>query len=289
MHCIALGDTITKEKQGGYTGRIKLIERVHNPTDDEVRTPIIFHIPHSATRIPDDVRKQFILSDEELEKEILRMTDWHTDDLFGGFGDVVKIVFPVSRLVVDPERFTDDDLEAMSLKGMGVIYTKTSGGYRLRKRLNNSEKQSLLDKYYYPHHQCLEQTVQLALGKNGRCLVVDCHSFPSEPLPYEDDQSSNRPDICIGTDDFHTPKMLADKVSYYFESLGYKTALNRPFSGALVPYPFFEKNQAVSSIMIEVNRGLYMDEGSTQKYGRFKMIQQHLRGMAASLSEVIAV
>jgi len=253
-----------------------------------MRTPPIFHIPHSATRIPADIRKQFLLSEEELEREILRMTDWHTDELFGKFGNVVKIVFPVSRIVVDPERFTDDNLEAMSLKGMGVIYTRTSGGYRLRKRLNNVEQQSLLDRYYYPHHRCLKQVVQLALEDNGRCLVVDCHSFPSKPLPYEDDQSSNRPDICIGTDAFHTPKTIADRILYYFEDLGYKTAINRPFSGALVPYSFYEKNKAVSSIMIEVNRGLYMDEESGQKSRRYELIQEHLSGMVAFLSEIIA-
>ena len=65
---------------------------------------LVFHIPHSSTVIPTDVRKQFCLSDEELEKEINAMTDWHTYELFQSakLPDDGIAVFPVSRIVVDP-------------------------------------------------------------------------------------------------------------------------------------------------------------------------------------------
>jgi hypothetical protein len=32
----------------------------------------------------------------------------------------------------------------------------------------------------------------------GRCLIIDCHSFPSVALPYELDQREERADFCIG-------------------------------------------------------------------------------------------
>ena len=38
-------------------------------------------------------------------------------------------MFPVSRLVVDPERFIADPMECV---GMGVVYTRTSNGEVLR-------------------------------------------------------------------------------------------------------------------------------------------------------------
>lgn len=40
---------------------------------------MILLIPHSSTRIPDDIRKNILLSDHELELELLRMTDAFTD------------------------------------------------------------------------------------------------------------------------------------------------------------------------------------------------------------------
>jgi len=95
---------------------------------------MIYHIPHSSCRIPPDLRSAFLLNDQALGDEQRKMTDAYTDDLFGshaGTEDTV-ITFPVSRLVVDPERFLDDALETMARYGMGVIYERTSSGDPLR-------------------------------------------------------------------------------------------------------------------------------------------------------------
>lgn len=62
---------------------------------------VLLHIPHASTVIPEDVRGQFVLSDDELARELVRMTDWHTDALFAppdARFDAVE--FPVSRLVL---------------------------------------------------------------------------------------------------------------------------------------------------------------------------------------------
>lgn len=50
------------------------------------------------------------------------MTDAFTDDLFHfDIPGMQEIIYPVSRLVVDSERFINDEEEPMSEKGMGVI------------------------------------------------------------------------------------------------------------------------------------------------------------------------
>ena len=85
---------------------------------------MILHIPHSSQHIPEDVRPVILLDDMELREELIRMTDAYTDELFMFPGNV-SVVFPISRLAVDPERFVDDAQEPMAEKGMGVIYTKT--------------------------------------------------------------------------------------------------------------------------------------------------------------------
>src|SRR5665648_935693 len=85
------------------------------------------HVPHSSAEVPADVRPQFLLADDDLARELRFMTDWHTDELFALPPDVaVTIRFPVSRLVVDPERFEDPEAERMEAVGMGAVYTKTS-------------------------------------------------------------------------------------------------------------------------------------------------------------------
>ena len=83
---------------------------------------LVFHVPHDSQLIPNNIRSQFSLSKEELEDELLKMTDHHTLALFARDVPSSQIVHSkVSRLVVDVERFADDTQESMSKVGMGVI------------------------------------------------------------------------------------------------------------------------------------------------------------------------
>jgi N-formylglutamate deformylase len=215
------------------------------------------------------------------------MTDHLTDELVrSALHTAPRIRFPISRLVVDPERFQEDVDEPMSRVGMGVIYERTSHGHLLRQPPTPSERQELLTAYYIPHHGALECAVTGALGRHGRCLILDMHSFPSQPLPYELDQATDRPDICIGTAQFHTPQLLTDELAHRFRDVGLSVAINRPFNGALVPLRYFRKDRCVISIMIEVNRGLYLDEatGTMGKY--FTQVQSTLAKVLDQLIEV---
>ena len=77
------------------------------------------------------------------------MTDWFVDELFSSIQDVggISVVYNVSRLVVDPERFENDTEEIMSSKGMGVIYTKTSDGEKLRSNVPPEQERKNLKSY----------------------------------------------------------------------------------------------------------------------------------------------
>jgi N-formylglutamate amidohydrolase len=213
------------------------------------------------------------------------MTDHLTDDLIAAaLPPAQRVCFPVSRLVLDPERFPIDADEPMSRVGMGVIYERTSHGGLLRLPQPPGVRQHLLETYYAPHHAALEASVASALERHGCCAILDMHSFPSRPLPYELDQASDRPDICIGTDEFHTPEPLADEFVRRFSAESLAVARNRPFSGTIVPMRYLRNDRRVISIMIEVNRRLYLDE-TTGKPGKGF---GHVQSMLASLLEAFA-
>ena len=243
-------------------------------------TETVFHIPHSSVSIPDEFRDDFCLSDTELSEEIRLMTDWHTSELFGGSVQALgkAVEFPVSRLLVDPERFPNDDEESMSKVGMGVLYTLTSHGEPLRhtNMAQGERRKRLIDEFYHPHHTKLQEITEQALDKAGQALIIDCHSFPSIPLPYEPEQDPERPDICLGTDQFHTPLWLLDKLRGAFEKQGYDVQVNKPFAGTLTPLRFYRSDKRVSSIMIEVNRSLYMDESTALKSDQFEKVSQEI-------------
>jgi len=117
-----------------------------------VPSSLIVHVPHASVEIPEDTVSSFSLGSDELEREILRMTDLHTDSLaVAAFRGASIVRFPVSRLIVDPERFEDDGKEPMAAKGMGVIYLSTADLRPLRKRPSAVLREELLARFYRPH------------------------------------------------------------------------------------------------------------------------------------------
>lgn len=245
---------------------------------------VVLHIPHASTVFPDDERARLTLNDAELDAELLVMTDWFTDELFAlSDAHVETVRFPVSRLVLDPERFLDDQSERMAERGMGVVYERTSHGQVLRSALSSTERQLLIDTYYSPHHERLERAVAAELAQSDAALVIDCHSFSSEPLPHEFDQDPLRPDVCIGTDDFHTPTVLVQVIEEFARAHGWSTQVDRPFAGALVPMSYYRMDARVHAVMIEVNRSLYMNEKTGRRLAAFAAVASHLQDLVRLL------
>lgn len=239
---------------------------------------VIFLLPHDSAVIPTSVRQQFVLGNIELAAELLRMTDHLTFELFAEGISAHQIVrAEVSRLVVDCERFENDRLEPMSAVGMGVVYEQTSNGLNLRRSITPIVRQALIDTWYRPYHENLGSTTQQFLDQYDRALLIDAHSFPSMPLPYELDQRTDRPQICIGTDEFHTPKSLETAFVDAFSAAGFDVRINVPFAGALVPLQHYKADRRVSAIMVEVNRGLYLDESSGARNSEFTEVANKIR------------
>jgi hypothetical protein len=99
-----------------------------------------------------------------------------------------SVVYCVSRLVLDPERFTDDAMEPMAAQGMGAVYTSTTDSTPLRSRLAASERAELLVRFYEP------QTQSQALGEAMRCCTARVSRYPQASLrtPRSVDVSPNR-------------------------------------------------------------------------------------------------
>jgi len=244
---------------------------------------MIFHIPHSSTDIPAEYRSLFLLDSTQLASELLLMTDHFTDELFlaSATNDDSFLRFPVSRLLVDPERFPDDAQEEMSKVGMGAIYRLTHNGESLKD--DQSKREELLTRYFSPHHRNLTARVGESLDLANDALIVDCHSFPKSPLPYELDQTPTRPQICIGVDEFHTPSYLIDTLVNFFSKAGLSVSVNAPFTGSIVPLDYYHSEKKVRSIMIEVRRDGYMDESTGEKSDNFSHMQSLIQGATSVL------
>jgi N-formylglutamate amidohydrolase len=248
----------------------------------------VLHIPHSSGEVPAEERQAICLADGDLDRELQRMTDAYTDDLFPvTYVEAGRVVFPMSRLICDVERFPSDENEPMAARGMGVFYTRTSMGTPFRHLLSPQESQILLDRWYWPHHRKLQILVDEVTARFGRCLIVDCHSFPSVALPYELNQNEHRADICIGTDPFHTPVRVRDSIQLAVKAANWSVAVDAPFAGALVPLAVYRKDRRFSSAMIEVNRRLYMDEQSGTKKTEFEKVRKVVGELIVRAAEAL--
>lgn len=242
----------------------------------------ILHIPHASTKIPAGVTP-YLVSPADLAAQQLALVDHFTDELYDLPG-ADRVVFPVSRFFIDAERFPDDAHEPMSMIGMGVFYTRTTSLTPLRENPPRALRDALLNDYYWPHHKDLETRVMNALARDGKALIIDCHSYPEKPLPYEGDKARlPRPQIGIGTDDFHTPASLSDLASRLFREKGYEVNINVPFAGTLTPLSVYRRDPRVHSIMIEVRRDLYMDEKTGLKHSGFARVQADLTAVMRAL------
>jgi N-formylglutamate deformylase len=250
-------------------------------------SPIVCNVPHSGLSIPDEFLQDFKLNKSELDYEVMYMADNFTDKLYKELLGVSSYIKSnLSRVVVDIERFLDEDDEPMSKVGMSAFYTKTSNGLELR-NISDINKVKLKN-VYNEYHFNLRKLVEKSLNIFPKVVIVDCHSFASKVRAYESDKYENRPDICIGSDTYHTPDILVKIIKNNFESLGYKVEINSPFAGSIVPLEYYGLDKRVESVMIEVNRKLYMNEITFQKLETFNLTSKIIsRAIIKSLNEYI--
>jgi N-formylglutamate amidohydrolase len=224
-------------------------------------SPVLLHVPHSARAIPAQVRAGIVLDDSALERELDHITDAHTAELAERAAALAgvtpwRFVNRLSRLVVDPERFPDER-EEMAAVGMGAVYTRTT--HRGELRPADTDPEPLLARYFRPYARAMTEAVADRLAATGRAVVIDVHSYPSDPLPYELHGGGPRPPVCLGTDAFHTPPELTEAARRAFAPCG-ETGLDSPFAGTYVPLEFYGADARVTALMVEIRRDSYMTE-----------------------------
>ena len=245
--------------------------------------PLILHIPHASLNIP--FNEGYKIGDELLKAEMLKLTDWHTDDLFYSATDIM-IKAPFSRVFCDVERFANDKDEPMSKLGMGALYEQTDTGLLMRE-LNASMRERILKEYYWPHHHLLADAVQVQLANYSKATIVDCHSFTNLPFIRDQNQAPNRPDFNIGTDSYHTPKGLVEFSSGFFKDKGFTVEIDWPYNGSMVPSGYYQSDKRVQSIMLEVNRSLYLREGTNEKSKGYDKIKGVLKEYLEEIKKYI--
>jgi N-formylglutamate amidohydrolase len=228
---------------------------------------ILLHIPHSSTIFPDEIKTRF----DDLDYEERLLIDYYTDELFVPTQEdqrISSVVFPYCRLYCDVERLINDPLEK---EGLGISYSRWVDKDKYSQILRSFSSIQSAFKLYADFHT--EASMKL-LEISGSKLVIDCHSFSSIPNLLNRNPPSDI-DICIGynDDDTRPIKVALGNVVQYFKSKGYKVGVNTPFFNSKT----FSVPVAYHSVMIEVNKRLYMDEQTLEKTDGFYKLKHDIQ------------
>ncbi|MEC9367312.1 MAG: N-formylglutamate amidohydrolase [Pseudomonadota bacterium] len=269
-----------------------LIERPARP-----RAPFVFNSPHSGRIYP----KSF-LSSSRLDPLTLRKSeDSFVEQLFSVVVDrgapLMHACFPRAFLDVNREPYElDPALIADALPGyantrsvrvvgglgtIARIVTETDEIYREPMTLGAALER--INTLYKPYHDALGGLVSECRARFGVAMLVDCHSMPSNSVA---EPGATRPDIVLG-DRFGTScdPELTRFAAQRLRDLGFAVALNKPYAGGFITEHYGRPEQGLHAMQIEVNRALYMDEGSFAQTDGFDALRAKLGMLVDALFE----
>lgn len=220
----------------------------------------LLSIPHSGENIPKDF-ESFLSGDlraykEDVDYKVNELVDIKALQKAG----IAVLVAHVHRICVDLNRAESNC----------VMFWKdnTQGKKLVVKDPTKEETQHFIETYHRPYFEILSSALRdLEKKKKGPVSMIDLHSMPSRPTDYHMKQNPNqkmhRPDFCVS--DRKGLTCSPEFIRFYQEELtkyGHEASLNDPYVGGFVTE--FVNNFRTNNIQIEINRRIYMDEGTKE-------------------------
>ncbi|WP_420394154.1 N-formylglutamate amidohydrolase [Acuticoccus sp.] len=258
--------------------------------------PFVFSAPHSGTVYPRSLLQRTKLSRLTLR----RSEDTFVDDLFAGVGalgaPLLKAHFP--RVYVDLNRdpaeldrtMFDGPVSvpvvgdsARVAGGLGVIARIVGEGQDIYDApLPAQEAADRLSTCYRPYHAALDEAVTGAVEAFGSAVLIDCHSMPSGAVRVET-PGGPRCDVILGDRYGRScAPGLADEFARLLRRGGLAVGRNRPYAGGYITERH-GRPPLVHAIQLEVNRALYMDEGTFVRTANYHPLRSILTDACAGL------
>lgn len=262
----------------------------------ELRLPLVFNSPHSGRVYPNT-----FLAASKLDALALRRSeDAYVEELFAfvaAMGSPLLYAhFPRAYLDVnrepyelDPVLFRDglphyaNTQSVRVVGGLGTIARIVSEADEIyREPLSVGAALERISRLYTPYHTLLRGLLDEAHRQHGVALLIDCHSMPSNPLA---DHDGGRPDFVLG-DRFGSSCSgeFIRRAAAQLKSIGYVVALNKPYAGGYITEHYGRPHEGLHALQIEINRALYMDEGTFEKTQGFERLKCDLEHMVEALA-----
>ena len=232
-------------------------------------TPLIISIPHSGSYYP----KEFLRYKSIDIKKLKIMEDFKTDTFIDKIDLNLADIFiaECSRAVVDLNRSrhsldssmfnskinTIPNEEILLIKsGLGVIPSKCYSEKIFKTKLPNFYLSKMLEIYYDPFHEKLNERINYLKLKFGVVYLIDLHSTPTLS-----NNKKNFPDVIIGD---NYGKSSEESFKKYlintFDNFNLKLSINSPYSGGYITRRYGKKDNNINVLQIEISKNYYMDE-----------------------------
>ena len=256
-----------------------------------MRLPFVISVPHCSGRIPEHIRPDLALSNDEIADSI----DLGTWEIFGTLdaGDILCSEW--SRLVVDLSR----DPERRDHKGViaRIDYFGRSI-YHASAIPDEEEISNRLREYYWPYHNRLREALE---GPHIRGMI-DCHSLCGIGPPEAPDAGRKRKDIVLSNNGDNGGKMtpalgkttcpseLLVFMKQVFLSKGFSVAINDPYTAGFISTHYAGEfaDREKFAVQIEINQDLYTgSETGEISQSRLADVRSRIRGCFDGIAEII--
>lgn len=232
---------------------------------------VIFASPHSGMEYPD-----WFLTTTSLPIHTLRSSeDAFVDQLIDCAPQLgaVALAATMPRSIIDLNRSAREidpllvrgtshhPVNQRTLAGLGVIPRVVAHGRKIHhQKIDREEADRRLRLYWAPYHKQLRALIDEARALTGQAILIDMHSMPEDARAH---LTGTRPDIVLGNrHGMSSSAAVLNHVAAAFETEGFVTRRNSPFSGAYICSAYGRPSQNVHVVQVEMARDLYMHEGS---------------------------
>lgn len=170
--------------------------------------------------------------------------------------------------------------------GLGLIKTKSRYGEPMQeKKLTVAEVRERLDVYYDPYHRELKRIVDDTYANHKMVWQLSCHCMSAIGAPTHADAGKQRADFCLGNIDMTTSsKDFIEYVAAEIKKLGYSVTINTPYVGNELNRRHGAPAKGIESIMVEINKKLFMDTKTFRKTEGFDAVKADLDKLLHSLA-----
>lgn len=259
---------------------------------DEI--PLLVDVSRSGREYPIDFRSQVPFS------AVHDNVSMHVDDLWGAAPDIggtlLFALFPNTYIDVNRDELDiDADLidgewptalkPTASKRGLGLLKSKSRYGEPMQERkLTVAEIMERLDNYHRPYHAEMRRIIDDFKGRLGKAYQLSCHCMSAIGAPTHVDPGQQRADFCLGfqgnIDGGSTTETASrDYVEFLaatIKSFGYTCTINFPYAGGELIKRYGNPSEDVESVLVEINKKLFMDTKTFRKTPGFDRLKSDL-------------